>query len=238
MIQVWGLFVAAGFLLGAAAAAWLARRRGDKPGVIWDLVPWLMVAGLVGGRLGHVFLYEPAYFWANPGEIWAVWQGGASVFGGLIAATGVAIWRLRKMDLDVWRYADLLVFGLPFGKWLGRIGCFLIHDHPGTATDFFLGVQYPDGVVRHDLGLYLSLNALVLAGVFLWLERKPRPVGTYLAVFSVWYGVTRFGFDFLRATDRHYWLLTPAQYLSGLLIIFGLGLGVWITKQTARANSR
>lgn len=231
-LQVWGLFVAAGFLLGAYMAGRLATARGDHAKVIWDVVPWLMVAGLVGGRLGHVLLYDPRYFLANPAEIPAVWHGGASMFGGLIAAGAVMVWRLRKANVDVWRYADVMAFGLPFGKWLGRIGCFLIHDHPGTATDFVLGVQYPDGTIRHDLGLYLSLNAFVLGLLFLWLSRKERPVGTYLGVFAVWYGVTRFFLDFLRVADTRYGALTPAQYLSILLVVYGVGVLVWITKQT------
>jgi phosphatidylglycerol:prolipoprotein diacylglycerol transferase len=233
---VWGLFVALGFLFGALMAGRLARQRGENPAVVWDLVPWLMVAGLVGGRLGHVLLYDPQYFWVHPTEIPAVWQGGASVFGGLLAASAVAVWRLRAAQVDVWRYADVLAFGLPFGKWLGRLGCFLIHDHPGTATDFVLGVQYPDGTVRHDLGLYLSLNALALSCVFLWLSRKERPVGTYLGVFAVWYGVTRFLLDFLRVADTRYGALTPAQYFCLLLVAYGVGVLVWITKQTKQAS--
>lgn len=221
-LQVWGLFVAIGFLLGTLMAAWLAKERGDDAQIIFDLVPWLVFAAIIGGRLGDVIFYRPGYYLANPLEILMVWHGGASFFGGLIACILVAFWYFKKKQVDVWRYADLLAFGLPVGYLFGRIGCFLIHDHPGTATHFFLGVKYPDGVVRHDLGLELALNALVMAIVFAWLSRKPRPVGLYLGIYALWYGAFRFLSDFLRVADAKYFGLTPAQYLCLLLIVFGI----------------
>ena len=219
-LQVWGIFVALGFLLGGFMAARFASRRGDDPRVVWDVLGSVVLAGL----LGHVILYEPSYFLVHPLDVFKVWQGGMSMFGGLVLAIGVLVWQLRKRHVDVWRYADVFAFGLPFGKWIGRIGCFLIHDHPGTATDFFLGVQYPDGTIRHDLGLYLSLDALLLGLVMLWLSRKPQAVGTYVVLFALWYGATRFGLDFLRVGDIRYVGLTPAQYGSAVLVV----AGVWI----------
>lgn len=235
-LQVWGLFVALGFLIGALAAGWLAKRRGDDPKVIYDLTVWMILAGMVGGRLGHVLFYKPSYYIAHPIEIIAIWNGGLSVFGGLIACGIVGVWYLRRQQVDVWRYADIALFGLPFGKAIGRIGCFLIHDHPGTATDFILGVQYPDGVVRHDHGLYLSINGFILAAVMLWLARKPRPTGTYVAVFSLWYGVARFFLDFYRLVDTRYFGLTPAQYFCILLVGFGVACLVWIRRRRGSAE--
>jgi len=223
-VQVWGLLVALGFLLGARMGAWMAVRRGDDPKVIWDLLSFMILGALVGGRLGHVLLYEPQYYLQNPLEILAIWHGGLSLYGGIIACVALGYWFLRKQQVDVWKYADSAIFGLPFGLWIGRIGCFLIHDHPGTATDFVLGVEYPDGVTKHDHGLYLSLNGLALALVFLMLARKKQPVGMYIGVFSVWYGAVRFLLDFTRAIDVRYFGLTPGQYFSIGLFAFG----VWV----------
>jgi phosphatidylglycerol:prolipoprotein diacylglycerol transferase len=142
---------------------------------------------------------------------------------------------LRQRQVDFLIYADTLAFGLPVGIWLGRLGCFLIHDHPGTATHFLLGTRYPDGVVRHDLGLYESLAAFLMAGVFLLSVRRPRLTGTYLAIFAIWYGALRFGLDFLRIIDSRYLGLTAGQYLGLVLIISGLGLSVWIRKGLKKA---
>lgn len=230
--HVWGLFVAVGFLFGGFMAARFAQRRGSDPRIVWDLVFLSMIVGMIGGRLGHVFFYDPAYYWRHPVEIFQIWRGGLSVYGGLILGTMVGVFFLRKRQVDVWRYADIVAFGLPFGKWIGRLGCFLIHDHPGTVTDFTLGVQYPDGVLRHDLGLYLSINAFLLGCVMLWFAQKERPTGTYVGIFAVWYGVTRFALDFLRTVDVRYFGLTPGQYFSMILFIFGIGTFMWIRKRS------
>lgn len=229
-LQVWGLFVGLGFILGNYAAGWMAKRRGQEPKIVYDLLPWLVLAGLIGGRVGHVLFYDPSYYLAQPLEALEIWKGGLSMFGGLIAAVLVVMIFLRRRKVNLMSYADTLAFGLPFGIWLGRIGCFLIHDHPGTATHFILGTKFPDGVVRHDLGLYESLASLAMSLVFLWLARKPRPTGTYLATFAISYGLFRFGTDFLRVNDVRYFGLTPAQYLCFALIAIGVAIVMWIRR--------
>ncbi len=227
-IQVWGLFVGLGFLLGGAVAAWFAKRQKIDPKLVFDLLPWLILAGLLGGRFGHVVFYEPAYYLAHPLEAFAIWEGGLSIYGGFIVCLFVGLWWMRRKQVDIFKFSDLLIFGLPWGMWLGRLGCFLIHDHPGTASDFILAAKFPDGIIRHDLGLYESLNGLVMGLVFLWLVLKPRPVGIYIVIFSLWYGTVRFFLDFLRVGDSRYLGLTPAQYLSIVLLLFGIGIALWI----------
>ena len=226
-IYVWGLFVAAGIVAGAWAAERLATRRGFPAHAVWDVLTPLVVGGVVGARLFHVLFYNPAYFIRNPLEVFALWHGGMSITGGLIGAVLLGLWAMRKRGLDVWRFSDTLAFGLPLGQMIGRIGCFLTHMHPGTPTEFILGVRYPDGVIRHDHGLYLSLNGLLLFLVFLFLATKRVREGTFLAVFLIWDGAARFGLDFLRAydgpvVDERYFGLTPAQYVAVAMIVLGL----------------
>lgn len=231
-LQVWGLFVALGFVIGGYMAARMAKAKGEEPKVVYELGPWLILAGLVGGRLGDVFFYRPEYYIQNPLEIFMLWHGGASFFGGLIACIGVIVWYLRKHKLDLLKWVDILAFGLPFGYAIGRLGCFFIHDHPGTLTHFILGVKYPDGMVRHDLGLYHAIDGALLGLLFLWLAKKPRPTGLYLATFALWYGISRFFLDFLRIADTKYLGFTPAQYLSVMLAAFGL----WLFQRTLKTS--
>ena len=148
--------------------------------------------------------------------------------GGFVGAVIAAVLFLRKRKLDLIGYCDTMVFALPLGLFIGRLGCFLIHDHPGTLTHFFLGVNYPDGV-RHDHGLYLSIEGLVLFLLFLFLAHKRVKIGTYLYVFLILDGTIRFLLDFSRATDGpivdvRYLGLTPAQYFSIAMIISGIAL--------------
>lgn len=226
-IQVWGLMVALGILAGTAASARIAKKRGQDPKLIWDLAFWSIIGAFIFARLFHVF-YEPATYFAAPFEIVKIWHGGMSMMGGLFGAALFGIIYLRQKKIDVFSHADTAMFGLPLGIGIGRIGCFLIHDHPGTLTDFVLGVRYPEGV-RHDHGLYLSINGFILFLLFLWLARKKARTGTYLITYLLWDGTTRFLLDFLRATDgpivdARYFGLTPAQYFSVIMIIIGFSL--------------
>src|SRR3989338_6145313 len=188
-IQVWGLMVALGILVATCVAAKMARTRGQDPKIIWDLSVWVIIGAFFMARVFMV-IYEPGYYLADPVEFFRIWHGGFSIMGGFLGATIAGVWFLRRKHVDVHAYVDTAIFGLPVGLFIGRIGCLLIHDHPGTATDFFLGVQYPDGVVRHDHGLYLSLNGLLLFLVFLLFPKKSPPF--YLILFLIWYGLVRF----------------------------------------------
>ena len=120
---------------------------------------------------------------------------------------------------------------------VARIGCFLVHDHPGVRTDFFLAVDFPVrfyGGPRHDLGLY---DVFVLAAISVLLyalkTRRPRE-GRLMGVLAVTYTPARFFLDFLRASDlsfvdRRYAGLTPAQY-----VVVGLfAAGVWLLTRPA-----
>ncbi|MBI5794360.1 prolipoprotein diacylglyceryl transferase [Candidatus Uhrbacteria bacterium] len=229
-IQVWGLMVALGILAATWVAAKMAKTRGQDPQVIWDLSARVIIAAFIGARLIHA-VYEPATYLQDPLEFFRIWHGGFSIMGGFLGALPAGIWFLRKKYVDVYAYADTAVFGLPLGIFIGRIGCFLIHDHPGTLTDFALGVKYPDGV-RHDLGLYDSINGLILFLLFLWLAHRKMKTGTFVVVFLLWYGVVRFFSDFLRATngpivDTRYFNLTPAQYLAVVMVVGG----VWMWRR-------
>lgn len=236
-IQVWGLFVALGILAGAFASVWMAKRRGQDQKIIWDLSFWVISGAIIFGRLFHI-VYEPQIYIASPFELIKIWNGGMSVMGGFIGAVlfGVIFLRLRKVD--IFSYADTAIFGLPLGLFIGRIGCFLLHEHPGRFTNFFLGVQYPDGV-RHDLGLYLSINGLVLGVGFWVLAMRNAKIGTYLITFLIWKGVARFVLDFLRATngaivDVRYFGLTPAQYVAIVMVMSGLGFLILGSQKLSR----
>lgn len=227
-IQAWGSLVALGFVLGTVASTWYAKKKGLDPKILWDTLVWVLVGAFILARFFHVVAYEPGFYLENPLKIFSVWEGGFSVIGGFIGAVLFGIWYLQRRKVNVLKYAEAGLFGLPLGLFVGRLGCFLIHDHPGTVTNFFLGVQYPDGLVRHDHGLYLSLNGLLIFILFLILVKRKVADGVLISVFMFVYGLVRFGLDFLRITngvmaDSRYFGLTPAQYFALVMI----GLGIW-----------
>src|SRR3989344_5472989 len=182
-IYVWGLMVALGILVATALGARVAKRRGLDERVIWDLAFWGAAGGFLGARLAHVLLYAPEQYVSEPIRILALRDGGYSSLGAFVGAilAGVIYARVKRAALAP--YADIAALFVPLGYGIGRIGCFLIHDHPGTATDFFLGVRFPDGIVRHDLGTYKALNGFALALLFLILYRRKAPTKIYAPLF-------------------------------------------------------
>ncbi|MBI2411299.1 MAG: prolipoprotein diacylglyceryl transferase [Candidatus Kerfeldbacteria bacterium] len=226
-IHIWGLMVALGIIAGFAVARYAARVRGLDQGVVADLAFWVILASFIGGRLVFVFS-EFSYYVHHLLEIFKIWKGGMSISGGFIGAALAGWFVLHRRQLSFFEYADVCVFGLPLGMAIGRLGCFFIFDHPGTPTTFFLGQKYIDGIVRHNHGLYLSIDGLILAMIFffLWLTRPQRNPGFYSIFFLFFYGITRFVLDFWRATDlpfsdTRFFHLTVAQYLSLVMVVFG-----------------
>jgi phosphatidylglycerol:prolipoprotein diacylglycerol transferase len=224
-IQVWGLMVALGIALGLRVSVWAAKQRGLEHKYVVDAAAWIIVASLFGGRAIYV-LSEWQLFAGDLASVIAVWEGGMSISGGFIGALIAAIIYFRAKKLPFFDYADVTIFGLPIGLFIGRLGCFFIFDHPGAPTSFFLGETYIDGIVRHNHGLYLSLNGLLLTMLFFLVWKRKPAKGTFVALFALCYGLMRFALDFFRATDlssadSRWFGLTVAQYLSLGFIVGG-----------------
>lgn len=237
-IQPFGVLVATGVLLGAWIAGRFARRNGLDPVATGDLVTYAVVTGFVLGYLLNGLFYERdtvREILQDPSLFFSTWLGLSSYggfFGGIL---GCFIWRYRT-KMPLLPYANAVCFALPFGWFFGRMGCFVVHDHPGKVTDFALAVAdyrfgTPPYEPRHDLGLYELIYSALIIALFVWLEhRRRRPVGFYCALLPLLYAPVRFFLDFLRATpleggDARYAGLTPAQW-SSVLMVF-IGLAVW-----------
>lgn len=235
-IQVWGLLIALCYALGTFIAYKRAQKKGLDPEKVLSIATWMFFGAMIGARLFHVFVYEPSYYLVHPWEALDPRLPGYSVTGGLLGAICVFAFMVRKQALDWVAYADTFAWGLPWGCGVGRIGCFLIHDHPGTLSNSFLAVRYPDGQGRHDLGLYLSLFGFALGILFLILNRKTRPAGFWVALFFLAEGFSRVWLDVYRVVDTRYFGWTPAQWLG---LVFMLISGTWLYKMhTVPAKKR
>lgn len=225
-IQVWGTCVALGIIAAVLLMQRLAKKYFLSKELLLDLAMWVLISAFLFARVFHVVFYDLAFYMAHPIDVLKFWQGGASSLGGFFGA-GVALWLFCKKRKITWEqflpYADVAAVSLWLGWGIGRIGCFLIHDHPGTLSHFVGAVQFPTGA-RHDLGLYESIVGFVLFIIFMssfkWLVKKQW--GLVAVCSSLLYAVARFFLDFLRATDvvgsdARYAHLTPAQW--GMLLV-------------------
>jgi phosphatidylglycerol---prolipoprotein diacylglyceryl transferase len=235
-IDIFGVLSAAGVLAGAYLAAEAARWYGPgDDGPLRDVAFWAVASGFVGGHLLHVLAYHPETLrWSDPTYILRMWEGLSSMGGVLGALLGIVLY-FRFTRVSLLPHLDALALGTAPGWAIARVGCFLVHDHPGVPSDFFLAVDFPGGP-RHDLGLY---DALVLGAIsavlYALARRKPKlRQGRLMGVLAVGYTVPRFFLDFLRASDfglvdARYFGLTPAQY-----IVLGLfAVGVWLLTRRA-----
>ena len=223
-IQPFGILVAIGVLSGMRLSEWHGERVGLRREVVSDLATHVVIIGFVICHIFDMVVYYPEKVLERPWELLMVWTSMSS-FGGFFGAiVGGFYWRYKR-GYPLFPVLDQIAFGLPLGWFFGRLGCFVVHDHPGRITDFFLAVDnYPyNGVIgpRHDLGLYEVFWAATVVPLFLWLDRKPRPYGFYMGTIGILYAPVRFSLDFLREADRTYFGLTPGHYSS--LLAFALG---------------
>jgi phosphatidylglycerol:prolipoprotein diacylglycerol transferase len=207
---------------------------------------WMIVGGLLGAHLFSQLLYFPHRLRDDPWILLRVWDN-ISSFGGILGGFTGALLYFAKRASESARaqrlaYLDAVAFAIPIGIGIGRIGCALAHDHPGTVTSFPLaisletdaamafirgayaagGQSLPSGASAmgfHDLGLYeLLYLALVVVPLFVYWDRRARPTGFYLLAFALLYLPVRFGLDFLRVADVRYAWITPAQWVALLML--------------------
>ncbi len=248
-------------MLGALAAAWLAdreaKRRGENPEVVWDALPWILVAGIVGARLWHIFTppasmvaqgFTTQYYLTHPLDAIAVWNGGVgipgAVMGGFLA---LAIYtRRRSLNLGTW--VDIIAPGLALAQAIGRWGNFVNQELYGAPTNLpwaiFIDPQhrlpgYQDQAYYHPLFLYESLINLANMGILLWLGRRfsdrLKPGDIFLAYLFI-YAVGRFSLEFLRLDPSPVGGLNINQTLMALTALGSAGFFYWRSRKDAVAE--
>lgn len=236
-VQPFGILVAIGVLLGANLAERRGKAVGVHPNAIASCVAHVLIGGFVIGHVFDAIAYHPEVVAENPLFLLRIWDG-LSSFGGFFGAVIGLFVYLKRYGVDARVIGDPIAFAFPLGWMFGRTGCFVVHDHPGAPTDFFLGVRdyavgEPPYVTRHDLGLYEILWSAATMSLFVWLARKPRKRGFFLGLLPILYAPVRFGLDFLRATDieqgdARYFGLTPGHYSAVVLLAAGLAFLRWV----------
>jgi phosphatidylglycerol:prolipoprotein diacylglycerol transferase len=213
-------------VLRRAAAAGIERRAASS------LIGWTIFWGLVGAHVFDVVAYTPEKLREDPLELLRLW-GSLSSFGGIVSGLTALVILMRRSGLtgpDMLRFADCVLYALPFTLAIGRLGCALQHDHPGVSANHWLAVQFPDGP-RFDLGLLEFLYLLPVCALFWWLGRRSQAPGFFVGLFFALYAPVRFWLDSLRVFDARYLGWTPAQYLSLLAAFAGAGFLVWIVSR-------
>lgn len=209
-----------------ASAGW---KREDLD----DMLFYGVLGVVIGGRLGEVLFYNPAYYFSHPAEIIAVWKGGMSFHGGFLGVlVAMALWA-RKAGRKLFEVMDFIAPMVPLGYAAGRIGNFINAELPGRIADPSLpwAMIWPnvDNLPRHPSPIYQALVDGVLLFVILWLfARKPRPIMAVSGMFSLLYGCARFFTEYFRTPDYEVTFagitISAGQMLSLPMIALGIVL--------------
>ncbi len=227
-LQPFGILVSLGVWSGVLRALGRAKQLGISRDTMVEFLFVVVLSGFVGGHVASVAFYFPEHIAGDPWIWLRLWESQSSL-GGFVGALGAALLWARLRRTPLLPFAEIVARVLPLGWFFGRLGCSLVHDHPGIRSDAWFAVAFPGGG-RLDLGLLEAVFAGLLTLVFLVWERRPRPLGFYSAWLLTLYAPVRFGFDFLRETeqaggDRRLGPLTFAQYCClGFALIGALRL--------------
>ncbi len=216
------------------------------------LMTWVILGVILGGRLGYVAFYDPAWFVDDPMAALRVWEGGMSFHGGFLGVVVAGLVFCRREGIPMLSMGDLMGLCAPAGLMLGRIANFINAELWGRPTNLPWGVVFPGeaaqacaGILgpcaRHPSQLYeAAMEGLILGAVVLWLAHRRgwlKAPGRLMGLFVAGYGLARFAVEFVRQPDAQFvtegnplglylhlggWGLTAGQCLSLPMIAVGL----------------
>ena len=197
-----------------------------------DLLLWVTLSVIAGGRLGQVLLYDPSYYFANPAEIFKTWRGGMSFHGALIASGLAILIFARTRKVTALSIMDLCCAAVPFGLFFGRVANFINSEHWGRESNVAWAMVFPNGGdnPRHPSQLYeAALEGIVMFAI-LWtvthrLLGLKRP-GLVTGVWLAWYAIARSICEMFREPESVHALnlgpFTAGQLFSIPMLLLGL----------------
>ena len=245
LAYVAGIFVGYWYLLKLLKqpGAPLARRHAD------DLVFYAALGIILGGRIGYVLFYNLGQYLRHPIEIVKLWDGGMSFHGGVVGTSLGILYFARKEKLSWLRIHDYVACCVPFGLFFGRLANFVNQELWGAPTTVPWAVRFQEvtqfgqqylGPPRHPTQLYEAfLEGIVLFGILAWMFWKTQAryePGKLVGAFLFFYGLFRFGIEFIREPDSQLVQfsrmtgLHMGQWLSLPMILGGLWL-MWSAKR-------
>lgn len=238
-IRWYALAYLAGFIGGGFYAGWLAgldRDRRPNREDIDNILPWMVLGVILGGRLGYVLFYNPGYYIENPLHIPFIWEGGMSFHGGLLGVAAVIFGFCRYYKIPVLAMGDIVSTVVPIGLFFGRLANFINGELFGRITTVPWAVNFPygGGLPRHPSQLYEAfLEGLVLFVVLFFMARNPRLRRTQGLLFGTLlsgYGIMRFIVEFYREPDPQLGLYFDYFSMGQFMCLPMIGAGVWVIR--------
>ena len=203
-IKTYGLIIAIAFLVGTHLATREAKRKEIEEAVIYDLILYLIIFGLIGSRLFYC-LYDLGYFIENPLEIFAIWRGGLSFYGGLIGGFIASLWFVKSRGLPFLKLADIMAPSLILGQAIGRLGCLMAGCCFGEPANLPWCIHFsnPDSLAPlytclHPTQIYESVLDFCIFLLLFLSRKRAKFTGQLFLIYVSLYSIIRFFLDFFR----------------------------------------
>ena len=244
-IRAYGTTIAIAILLAMGMTAYMAKQERKYEEHVSGLVIWAILGAIIGARFWQVFFFEWAYYSQHLNEIFAIWNGGMSIQGGLVggfAGGGLYTWRNK---IRFWEMADIAAPGIILGQAVGRIACLLNGDAFGSPTGSNFGLVYPEGTYAYDVYGSQPLwpaevwegqwDLVVLALLFL-IKMRRVPTGYLFLSYNLLYSLGRFLLEFLRGDTDRFAGLTAAQWTSLAVMVLAVGFMFYLRIRPAKTS--
>ena len=198
-----------------------------------DLITYLIIGIIIGGRLGYVIFYNPIYYSKNLIEIFMIWNGGMSFHGGVLGTIIATYIFGKKNNINCYIFLDLIAMSAPIGIFLGRISNFINSELYGRQTDIFWAVIFKkiDNLSRHPSQIYEAFFEGIILFILLNFTFKKyffKSPGIISSIFIIFYSLFRFLIEFTREPDAQLGFIflnfTLGQIISIIFFIAGLSL--------------
>lgn len=235
-IRWYALAYVAGIVLGWRLAMRLAARPGSpvRPQEVDDLVVWLTLGIVLGGRIGYVLFYNFHIYVEHPLAALRIWEGGMSFHGGLIGVILAVVLFARNRGIPLLALGDIVAAVVPIGLFFGRVANFINGELWGRPSDMPWAMIFPHDpkqVLRHPSQLYQAgLEGILLFVLVMVLNARGirRHMGALTGAFLMGYGLARITGEFFREPDAQLGFLafgtTMGQILSLPMVLIGLWL--------------
>ncbi len=240
------------YLIAFLVGWWLAKHRAKKPGSGWepdeigDIVFYIVLGVVVGGKLGSALFYQTESLISDPLGTLDPRNGGMSFHGGFLGVV-VALWfYARSTKRTFFQVADFIAPAFPIGLGAGRVGNFINGELWGRVTDVPWGMVFPHvgPEPRHPNQIYQIIGeGIILFAIVWWFSSKPRPRMAVSGMFVLVYGIYRFLVEFVREPDAHLGFVamdwfTMGQILSLPMALLGAAMLWWAYKRDGAVQAK
>jgi len=239
-LRFYGMILIAGAFVAGYLASYEAKRRGQNPELVWDGMIWVLIAGIIGARLWHIFTPPPSmtsqnittlFYLTHPLDAIAVWKGGLGIPGAVAGGMLGLYLFTRQMKLNFAEWADIVAAPLALGQAIGRWGNFINQELYGAPTTLPWGINidaahrvagFTDPALRfHPTFLYESIGNLLICGALIYLGRRyadKLKIGDLFLIYLILYPTLRFFLEFVRLDSSQVFGLNANQTLMVVLV--------------------